>query len=100
MTAENNNSNVRPGFLTALLSSREWVYLLSLLVPLAVYDLSLRAYDVASRPEYHGLAGTLNLGSDIFFNLGYALFWIGLFAAVRQREGPVRWVMLFLLHAM
>jgi lipoteichoic acid synthase len=100
MSAENNNSNVRLDFLRAFLSRREWVYLLSLLLPLAVYDLSLTAYDVASRPDYHGLAGTLDLESDIFFNLGYALLWIGLFAAMRRREGPVRWAVLFLFHTM
>ena len=53
MAAENNNSNVILGFLSALLSRRERVYLLSLLVPLVVYDLSLTAYDAASQPGYH-----------------------------------------------
>ena len=99
MAAENDNSNVILGFLSALLSRRERVYLLSLLVPLVVYDLSLTAYDAASQPNYHRLAWALDLKADIFFDLGYALLWIGLFAATRRREGPVRWTVLFLLHA-
>src|ERR687889_198659 len=36
--------------------------------------------------------------SDLFSNLGYALLWIGLFAAVRGR-GAFRWVVVILLHA-
>src|SRR5215216_332168 len=35
--------------------------------------------------------------SDIFFNLGYALLWIGIFAVVRRR--PLRLVVILLLHA-
>lgn len=75
--------------LGALLSRRDWVYLLSLLVPLAVYELALKTYDIASRPDKPGLALTLDLRwSDIFFALGYALLWVGLFATVRR--GPLR----------
>jgi lipoteichoic acid synthase len=35
--------------------------------------------------------------SDVFFVLGYALLWIGLFAATRK--GSLRWVVLILFHA-
>ncbi|HZB83893.1 MAG TPA: sulfatase, partial [Rubrobacteraceae bacterium] len=35
--------------------------------------------------------------STIFFNLGYVLFWIWLFATVRK--GPLRWVVVILFHA-
>ncbi|MDQ3966616.1 MAG: sulfatase-like hydrolase/transferase [Actinomycetota bacterium] len=85
------------GFLRGLLSRREWVYLLSLLMPFVVFNLALKAYDISSRPGDHGLVRTLELmRSDIFFNVGYALFWIGLFAAVRK--GPLRWVVVFLFH--
>ena len=66
-----------------LLSRRDWVYLLSLLVPLFVYSLVLKASSVAAVP---GLAPNFTLmRSDVFLNLGYALFWVGLFAAVRRR---------------
>ena len=83
-------------FLGALLGRRDWVYLLSLLVPLFVYNLALKASSVASIP---GLAPTFDLmRSDVFFNLGYALFWIGLFVAVHGREHLHR-VVVFLFHA-
>jgi lipoteichoic acid synthase len=82
--------------LGVLLGRRDWVYLLSLLVPLFVYNLALKASSVASIP---GLAPTFDLmRSDVFFNLGYALFWIGLFAAVRGREYLHR-VVVVLFHA-
>ncbi len=94
MALGNNKLNVF-GFLGELLSRRDWVYLLSLLVPLVVYNLALKASSVASIP---GLAPTFSLmRSDVFFNVGYALFWIGLFAAVRSR-GPVRRVVVVLFH--
>jgi lipoteichoic acid synthase len=92
----NNKSNVL-SFLGALLSRRDWVYLLSLLVPFVVYNLSLKAYAVASPYAVLGLVQTLDLmRSDVFFNLGYALLGIGLFAAARR--GPLRWAVVFLLH--
>ncbi len=78
-----------------LLSRRDWVYLLVLLVPLFVYNLSLKASSVASIP---GLVPTFDLmRSDVFFNLGYALFWIGVFAAVRG-GGLSRRVVVVLFH--
>ncbi len=67
----------------ALLSPRDSIYLLSLLVPFIVYDLALKAASVASVP---GLTLTFDLiRSDVFFDLGYTLLWIGLFVAVRRR---------------
>ena len=86
------------GFLRALLSRREWVYLLSLLVPFVVYNLALKIANVVSRPGDHVLVRTLRLmRSDVFFNLGYTLLWSGLFAAVRR--GPLRWAVVGLFHA-
>jgi lipoteichoic acid synthase len=85
--------------LRRLLSRREWTYLLSLLVPFTVYNLALKASDVASQPGVgdHWLARSPDLmRSDVFFNLGYALLWIGLFAAIRR--GPLRWAVVFLFH--
>jgi lipoteichoic acid synthase len=83
--------------LGVLLNRRDRVYPLSLLIPFTVYNLALKAYDVTPRPEKHGLVRTLKLmRSDVFFNLGYALLWIGLFGVVRR--GPLRWVMVFLFH--
>ncbi len=83
----------------ALLSRRDWVYLLSLLIPFVVYTLALRANEIASQPGDHGkLAQALDLmQSDVFFNLGFALLWIGIFAVVRRRS--LRLVVILLLHA-
>src|SRR5215217_7681281 len=86
------------GSMRALLSRQDWVYLLSLLIPLFVYTLTLKAYDIASQPgNYEGLAQALSLmRSDVFFDLGYALLWIGLFAMVQRR--PLHLVVIFLFH--
>ena len=81
-----------------LLSRRDWVYSLSLLVPLFVYNLALKALDVASRSGDLELSATLeSMRSDTFFNLGYASLWIGLFVVTRG-GGPVRWAVVFLFH--
>lgn len=100
MTAENNKLNVvLLGFLRALLSRRDWIYLLSLLIPFLLYDLALKSYDVTSQPDTHGLARTLDLmRADMFFDLGYVLFWIGLFVAMCRGKKPVRWAVILLMH--
>ncbi len=93
------------GFWKSLLSRQDWVYVLSLLVPFVVYNLALKALILSSRnAEAVGEFGvpTLRLlaygmWSDVFFVLGYALLWIGLFAAARK--GPLRWGVLVLFHA-
>ncbi|MDP8926819.1 MAG: sulfatase-like hydrolase/transferase [Actinomycetota bacterium] len=75
-------------------SRRDWVYLLGLLVPLIVYNLSLKASNIAFVP---GLSPNFDLvRSAVFFNLGYSLLWIGLFAAARQ--GLLRRVVVVLFH--
>ena len=99
LTASDNNKLKFIGSLKALLTRQDWVYLLSLLVPLVVYNLALKAYDIASQPgNQGGLAQALDLiRADVFFNLGYTLLWIGLFAVVQRR--PLRLVVIFLFHA-
>jgi lipoteichoic acid synthase len=93
--------NTLLGFLRAVVSRHDWVYLLGLLVPFVVYDLALKVCEVASRPGDEALAETFNLvQSDVFFDLGYALLWIGLFAAVRRSSETVRRSLLILFHAM
>ena len=95
MASRNNRSNILSR-LDVLLDRRDWVYLLSLLVPLFVYNLALKASSMASVP---GLPPKVDLiRSDLFFNLGYAFFWIGLFAAARA-GGPLRRVVVILFHA-
>jgi len=87
------------GFLRALLSRWDWVYLLSLLIPFVVYNLTLKALDIASLPEGQGPPLSLDLmQSTIFLNLGFGLLWIGLFAATRRR--PLRKAVVILFHAM
>ena len=80
-----------------LLSRRDWIYLLSLLLPFAAYDLALKGYLVVSWPKDLGFAESLNLmRSDVLFTLGYALFWVGLFAAAR--ESRFRPILVVLFH--
>ena len=79
---------------TPLLTRWDWVYSLSLLIPLFVYNLALKVA-IIWQP---GMAPALDLvWSDVFFNLGYALLWIGLFAAVRR--GSTRRAVVVLFHA-
>jgi lipoteichoic acid synthase len=86
-------------FLTALMSRRDWVYSLSLLVPLAAYNLALKTYDVIASQSFgdSGLTQILYLmQSNIFFNVGYSLLWIGLFAVARRKLQ--RWTVVVLFH--
>jgi lipoteichoic acid synthase len=77
---------------------RDWTYLLALLVPLAVYNLVLKAIRIHTREEHAGILEVLGLiRSDVFFNLGYALLWIGLFALAKR--GLLRWMVVILFHA-
>ena len=81
-----------------LLDRRDWAYLLSLLVPLVLYNLALKGIAIASREEVDGILGTFNLiRSDLLFNLGYASLWVGLFAVVRK--GVYRKGIVVLFHA-
>jgi lipoteichoic acid synthase len=69
----------------ALLGWRDWVYVLSLLVPLVAYELILKLVTLVSEYPDSGVWEALRLlRSDLLFDLGYALVWIGLFAASRE----------------
>jgi arylsulfatase A-like enzyme len=73
------------------------VYLAALLVPLLLYDLVLKLAGILGRVSGAGALEVLGLmRSDIFFNVGYAVFWIGMFILVRR--GIPRRVTVFLLH--
>ncbi|MGI9048954.1 MAG: sulfatase-like hydrolase/transferase [Rubrobacteraceae bacterium] len=79
------------------MSRRDWVYLSCLLAPLFGYNLLLKLIRVFEQPGTPGFLDTLALvRSDIFFNLGYVVLWIGLFVAARR--GPLRWLTVFLFH--
>jgi lipoteichoic acid synthase len=80
-----------------LLDRREWVYVLSLLVPLVAYEFALKVIALLSEYPASGVWEALRLlRSDLLFDAGYALVWIGLFAASR---GMFRRVILVLFHA-
>ncbi len=82
--------------LRALLSGRDWIYLLSLLGPLVVYNLALKMVRIYSAEEQVGFFEVLGLiRSDLLFNLGYALLWVGLFALTRR--GTLRRLVVCLL---
>ncbi|MCA1849002.1 MAG: LTA synthase family protein, partial [Actinobacteria bacterium] len=72
--------------LKRLLIREDWIYLLSLLVPVGVYNVALKVWRVATQFEVPGPLGFLDqVRSDLLFNLGYAVLWIGIFAVVRGR---------------
>jgi len=86
------------GFLGDFLSFRDWIYLSSLLIPFVIYNISLKASQIASQLGEPGLSLVFGvMRSDVFFNLGYAFLWIGLFAVARR--GPLRWTVVGLFHA-
>jgi lipoteichoic acid synthase len=81
----------------SLLSRSDWVYLLSLLVPFVLYDLALKGLLIALQPQdLRLMEGVGLIRSDLLFNLGYVLLWVGLFAVARK--GPSRAVVLALFH--
>jgi arylsulfatase A-like enzyme len=81
------------------LGVRAWVYLAALLVPFAVYNLTLKADSITGRSNVPELPGILVLmRSDILFNLGYALLWVGVFAVLRG--GAPRKAALVIFHAL
>ncbi len=74
-----------PGRFRRLLSRRDWVYVLGLLVPFVVYTLALKYSRISAMSEEPGLLETLGLmRSDLLFDSGYSLLWIGLFAVARR----------------
>ncbi|QYJ16862.1 Phosphoglycerol transferase I [Rubrobacter xylanophilus DSM 9941] len=84
--------------LRRVLEARDWFYLLSLLVPFTVYGVGLKAASALSQFRGAGPGGLFELLlSDLLFDLGYALLWVGAFAVLRR--GRARAVLLVLLHA-
>ena len=82
----------------SILSGRDWVYLSGLLVPLVVYNLVLKGIRIRSQEDLPGgFAAFALIRSDLLFNLGYVLLWVGLFALTRQSR--FRWPVVVLFHA-
>ncbi|MEW6638190.1 MAG: sulfatase, partial [Actinomycetota bacterium] len=83
-----------------LLGREDWIYLLSLLLPLFLYNVSLKVARILTQLEVPGPLGFLDqLRSDVLFNLGYAVLWIGLFALARRGVGRAMVLALFHLSA-
>jgi lipoteichoic acid synthase len=85
--------------LKGLLIREDWIYILSLLVPVFVYNVVLKVVRVATQFEAPGPLGFLDqVRSDLMFNLAYVVLWIGVFAVVRG--GVLRLVALGLCHVL
>ncbi len=83
--------------LRGLLIREDWIYLLSLLIPVFIYNVGLKVVRVATQLDVPGPLGFLDqIRSEMFFNLGYAALWIGLFAITRNRL--TRFPVLLLFH--
>lgn len=82
---------IRKGY--SLLKRGDWVYLLSLLVPLFIYTTSFRVASFIQRGE--GWFGILR--SDLLFDLGFLVFWVGVFIVFRA--GVARAIAAGFLHA-
>ena len=98
MTSENDRPSTWLVRIRSILGDRDWVYLSSLLVPLAAYNLVLKVIRIHSQdgiPE--GFAAFGLIRSDLLFNLGYAVLWVGLFALAKRGFGR-RLVVIF-FHA-
>ncbi|MGH3085703.1 MAG: LTA synthase family protein, partial [Rubrobacteraceae bacterium] len=79
------------------MTREDWIYLLSLLVPLLVYNIGLKLLRVFTQVELPGPIGFADqLRSDALFNLGFAAFWIGVFAI--SRGGALRGLLMFFFH--
>ena len=67
-----------------LLTRGDWIYLASLLVPVFLYNITLKVVRIVTLPVPPGPLGFLDqLRSDLLFNLGFAALWVGIFAVVR-----------------
>ncbi len=83
--------------LRGLLTRGDWIYLASLLVPVFLYNTTLKVVRIVTRPDPPGPLGFVDqIRSDLLFNLGFAALWVGVFAAVRV--GLPRRVVMLLFH--
>ena len=68
------------------------------MLPFAIYNLALKYSQISLQPGEPGFGVVLSLmRSDVFFNLGYALLWVGLFAVAGG--GLLRRIVVVLFHA-
>lgn len=96
MGKKEENSTFKDHFKN-ILDWRDWVYLLSLLVPLFLYNVGLKVARIFTQLDVPGPFGFLDeFRSEIFFNSGYVALWISLFAIFRH--GVPRRLVLVLFH--
>ncbi len=84
---------------SSFVGARDLIYVLSLIIPLAIFELALKAIGIyAETPasEFSLWRPIDLLRSEALFVVGYGLVWIGLFAAVRR--GIARRAVLVLFH--
>ncbi|MGI8650414.1 MAG: LTA synthase family protein, partial [Rubrobacter sp.] len=80
-----------------MLGRGDWVYLLSLLIPLALYNVALKIVRISDQVRPPGFVGFADqLRSDVLFSVGFALLWVGLFAVFRSKM--VRGALLVVFH--
>jgi lipoteichoic acid synthase len=66
------------------LSGGDWIYLILLFAPLFLYTTAFRIAGIFVKDEDASLPSALGLlNSDVMFALGYAVFWVGVFAVFR-----------------
>lgn len=96
MGRNEENSTLKAHF-KSILDWRDWVYLLSLLVPLFLYNVGLKVARIFTQLDVPGPFGFLDeFRSEVFFNSGYVALWISLFAIFRR--GVPRKLVLVLFH--
>lgn len=96
MTAKQGSMGIAKRF-RDLLTRGDWIYLASLLVPVLLYNLTLKVIRIFTRPDPPGPLGFLDqIRSDLLFNLGFVALWVGIFAVVRGGWG--RRVVTLLFH--
>ncbi len=80
-----------------LLTRGDWIYLAGLLVPLFLYNITLKVIRIVTRSDAPGFLGFVDqIRSDLLFNLGFAALWVGVFIVVRT--GWPRKVATILFH--
>ncbi|MGH9459794.1 MAG: LTA synthase family protein, partial [Vicinamibacteria bacterium] len=79
-----------------LLSVRDWIYSLSLLIPLTLYNVIVKLQHIDQLGTTGWWDRVTLVRSSFLFSLAFSLCWIGLLSMARR--GPRRWATLALLH--
>ncbi|WP_240432447.1 sulfatase-like hydrolase/transferase [Rubrobacter indicoceani] len=77
------------------------MYLLSLLAPVLFYNIALKVLRVTGQSYPPGFFGFVDqVRSDVLFNFGFALLWVGLFAVFRSRSARIPVLVVFHLSCL